>query len=94
MLPPFTEDDAIYLDLLIGNRAPSTPEEVDAVLRSEGFDPDQVAKETEAVVFRALREASLLRSSRRPRRAIWFDAIHKFILGCIYRLRGGSNDMS
>lgn len=59
----FSDDEAINLELLLTDRQPETPEEVDAVLRVAGFDPDEVARKFERIAQCALREVESTRRS-------------------------------
>jgi hypothetical protein len=49
-----TNDEMLYLELLIAGRPPETLEEIDAVLRVEGYDPEKVAEKAHQLVRGAI----------------------------------------
>jgi len=56
--PPATDKDLIHAITDSFNEVePDSPEEINAILREAGYDPDQVARQMKAVAERALRES-------------------------------------
>lgn len=58
--PPATDKDLIRAITDSFNEVePDSPEEINAILRDAGYDPDQVARQMKAVAERALKESPL-----------------------------------
>ncbi len=58
--PPRTDEELVRVfDHLFDQTEPQTPEEIDAVLREAGYDPDEVAARMYEVAQRALVESPL-----------------------------------
>ena len=58
--PPRTDEELVRVfDHLFDQTEPQTPEEVDAILREAGYDPDEVAARMDEVAQRALAESPL-----------------------------------
>jgi hypothetical protein len=56
-----TDDELLYLELLMTDRPPETPEEIDAVLRAEGLDPEEVGRKYAEVMAKAIEDAKRMR---------------------------------